>query len=51
VSEFIAEKIWPGALVERSIFGTDDPRAIWAQVLETCPRHGRVLRVRGQRRR
>jgi hypothetical protein len=29
--------MWPGALVERSIFGTDDPRAIWAQVLEACP--------------
>jgi hypothetical protein len=37
VSDFIAERIWPGALVERSIFGTDDPRAIWAQVLEACP--------------
>jgi hypothetical protein len=37
VSDFIAEKIWPGALVERSIFGTDDARAIWAQVLEACP--------------
>jgi hypothetical protein len=37
VSEFIAERIWPGALIERSIFGTDDARAIWAQVLEACP--------------
>jgi hypothetical protein len=37
VSEFIAAKIWPGAVIERSIFGTDDPGAIWAQVLEACP--------------
>jgi hypothetical protein len=37
VSDFIAEKIWPGALIERSIFGTEDPRAIWAHVLEACP--------------
>jgi hypothetical protein len=37
VSDFIAERIWPGALIERSIFGTDDPHAIWAQVLEACP--------------
>jgi hypothetical protein len=37
VSEFIAERIWPGPLIERSIFGTDDARAIWAQVLEVCP--------------
>ena len=26
--------------MERSIFGTDDPEAIWAQVLETCPEAG-----------
>jgi hypothetical protein len=37
MSEFIAEKMWPEAVVERSIFGTDDPRAIWAQVLAACP--------------
>lgn len=37
VSELIAERMWPGALVERSIFGTDDPSAIWAQVLAICP--------------
>jgi hypothetical protein len=29
VSEFIAERIWPGALLERSIFGTDDAAEIW----------------------
>jgi hypothetical protein len=37
VSEFLAEQIWPEARIERSIFGTDDPKAIWAQVLELCP--------------
>jgi hypothetical protein len=37
LSEFIAERIWPEARIERSIFGTDDPQAIWAQVLEACP--------------
>jgi hypothetical protein len=37
MSDFIAERIWPEARIERSIFGTDDPRAIWAQVLEACP--------------
>jgi hypothetical protein len=37
VSEFIAERMWPDPRVERSIFATDDPRAIWAQVLELCP--------------
>jgi hypothetical protein len=37
VSEFIAESIWPGAPIERSIFGTDDPQAIWGQALELCP--------------
>jgi hypothetical protein len=29
--------MWPEAPVERSIFGTEDPVAIWAQVLEACP--------------
>jgi hypothetical protein len=33
----IAASLWPDAKVERSIFGTDDPDAIWRQVLETCP--------------
>jgi hypothetical protein len=37
LSEFIAEKLWPDARVERSIFGTDDAHAIWAQVLAACP--------------
>jgi hypothetical protein len=37
MSDFIAEKMWPDARVERSIFGTDDPETIWAQVLEVCP--------------
>jgi hypothetical protein len=37
VSDFIAERIWPEAHIERSIFGTDDPSAIWTQVLEACP--------------
>jgi hypothetical protein len=37
MSDFIAERLWPEARVERSIFGTDDPRAIWAQVLHACP--------------
>jgi hypothetical protein len=37
VSEFIAERMWPGARVERSIFGTDDAEAIWRQVREVCP--------------
>lgn len=37
MSEFIAEKMWPNAVIERSIFGTDDPRAIWAQALKLCP--------------
>jgi hypothetical protein len=36
VSEFLAERIWPEAPIERSIFGTDDPNEIWAQVLELC---------------
>jgi hypothetical protein len=37
VSEFIAERLWPGAAVERSIFGTDDPDEIWRQALDLCP--------------
>jgi hypothetical protein len=37
VSEFIAERLWPEALVERSIFGTDDPEVIWRLVLDVCP--------------
>jgi hypothetical protein len=37
VSAFIAERMWPGAPIERSIFGTDDPDEIWRQVLELCP--------------
>jgi hypothetical protein len=37
VSEFIAESMWPDAPIERSIFGTDDPQAIWNQVVELCP--------------
>jgi hypothetical protein len=37
MSDFIAESIWPDARVERSIFGTGDPDAIWGQVLEACP--------------
>jgi hypothetical protein len=37
MSEFIAAKLWPDAAVERSIFGTDNPREIWRQVREMCP--------------
>jgi Phosphotransferase enzyme family len=37
VSDFIAERIWPDARVERSIFGTDDPKQIWARALRACP--------------
>lgn len=37
MSEFIAERIRPGAAVERSIFGTDDPDAIWRSAREECP--------------
>lgn len=36
MSEFIAERMWPEALVERSIFGTDSPEAIWERVLESA---------------
>ncbi len=37
MSEFIATRIWPGARVERSIFGTEDPEEIWRLVRERCP--------------
>jgi hypothetical protein len=37
MSRFIAERMWPDPVVERSIFGTDDPEAIWRRVLEACP--------------
>ena len=37
VSEFIAERLWPDARVERSIFGTDDPPTIWQHVRTLCP--------------
>lgn len=37
MSELIAERMWPDALVERSIFGTDDPEEIWRQIVEVCP--------------
>jgi hypothetical protein len=37
MSELIANAIWPGAVLERAIFGTDDPNEIWARVLEACP--------------
>ena len=37
MSDFIAERLWPDALVERSIFGTDDPGEIWRQVRDVCP--------------
>jgi hypothetical protein len=37
VSEFIAERMWPEAVLERSIFGTADPERIWELVLEACP--------------
>ena len=33
----IAASLWPDPKVERSIFGTADPEAIWEQVRETCP--------------
>jgi Phosphotransferase enzyme family len=35
--EFIASAIWPDAVLERSILGTDDPDQIWQQVLRACP--------------
>lgn len=37
MSAFLAERMWSDARIERSIFGTDDPEAIWAQILEICP--------------
>ena len=37
MSEFIAEAMWPDGPIERSIFGTDDPEAIWQQVRALCP--------------
>jgi hypothetical protein len=37
VSEFIAERMWPDARIERSIFGTDDAEEIWRQVRDLCP--------------
>jgi hypothetical protein len=37
MSEFIRASMWPGAAVERSIFGIDDPREIWRLVREICP--------------
>lgn len=37
MSEFIAERVWPGGAVERSIFGTADPEAIWRLVRGACP--------------
>jgi hypothetical protein len=33
----IAASLWPDPKVERSIFGTADPDAIWEQVLEVSP--------------
>ena len=37
MSEFIAERLWPDARIERSIFGTDDPDEIWRLVCDACP--------------
>jgi hypothetical protein len=37
VSEFIAERIWPGARIEQSIFGTANPEEIWRLVRAVCP--------------
>jgi hypothetical protein len=37
VSEFIAERIWSDAAIERSIFGTNDPDEIWRSVRDVCP--------------
>jgi hypothetical protein len=37
VSAFLGEQIWPDARVERSIFDTGDPEAIWQRVLAICP--------------
>ena len=37
MSAFLAQRIEPEAPIERSIFGTADPAAIWEQVLAICP--------------
>lgn len=37
MSDFIAERMWPGAPIERSIFGTDDAEEVWRQVRDVCP--------------
>ena len=37
MSEFIAKRMWPGAPIEQSIFGTDDAEEIWRQVRDVCP--------------
>ena len=37
MSAFLAERIHSDARIERSLFGTDDPNEIWAQVLAICP--------------
>ena len=37
MSDFIAERMWPGARIDRSIFGTDDPDQIWRFVRDACP--------------
>src|SRR5919199_5428082 len=29
--------MWPGAPIERSIFGTDEPEEIWRLVVDACP--------------
>jgi hypothetical protein len=36
MSELIAERMWPGAAIERSILGTDDPE-IWRLARAVCP--------------
>jgi Ser/Thr protein kinase RdoA (MazF antagonist) len=37
LSEFIAAALDVDTAIEESIFGTADPEAIWARVLEVCP--------------
>jgi hypothetical protein len=37
LSDFIAERMWPEASIERSIFGTDDPDEIWQLIRDVCP--------------
>lgn len=37
MSQFIADRMWPDARVEESIFGTRDPEQIWRRVCEVCP--------------